>query len=33
MTPGVTEMSRHIYALHMEIFWVCVVDRGRWCSA
>ncbi|HEX4388885.1 MAG TPA: cytochrome c oxidase subunit II [Steroidobacteraceae bacterium] len=25
MTPGVTEMSRHIYRLHMEIFWVCVV--------
>ena len=24
MTPGVTEMSRHIYALHMEIFWICV---------
>jgi cytochrome c oxidase subunit 2 len=25
MTPGVTQMSRHIYALHMEIFWICVV--------
>ena len=25
MTPGVTQMSRHIYELHMEIFWVCVV--------
>jgi len=24
MTPGVTQMSRHIYELHMEIFWVCV---------
>jgi cytochrome c oxidase subunit 2 len=24
MTPGVTDMSRKIYALHMEIFWVCV---------
>ena len=24
LTPGVTEMSRHIYALHMEIFWICV---------
>jgi heme/copper-type cytochrome/quinol oxidase subunit 2 len=25
MTQGVTEMSRHIYDLHMEIFWICVV--------
>jgi cytochrome c oxidase subunit 2 len=25
MTQGVTEMSRRIYALHMLIFWVCVV--------
>jgi cytochrome c oxidase subunit 2 len=25
MTPGVTEMSRNIYKLHMEIFWVCVI--------
>jgi cytochrome c oxidase subunit 2 len=25
MTQGVTEMSRHIYELHMIIFWVCVV--------
>src|SRR5579871_2915300 len=25
MTPGVTEMSRNIYGLHMLIFWVCVV--------
>ena len=25
MTPGVTEISRNIYALHMEIFWICVV--------
>jgi cytochrome c oxidase subunit II len=25
MTPGVTDMSRKIYDLHMEIFWVCVV--------
>jgi len=24
MTPGVTEMSRKIYELHMLIFWVCV---------
>jgi cytochrome c oxidase subunit 2 len=24
MTPGVTELSREIYALHMRIFWVCV---------
>ncbi|MBS0579350.1 MAG: cytochrome c oxidase subunit II [Proteobacteria bacterium] len=24
MTPGVTEMSRTIYELHMLIFWVCV---------
>jgi cytochrome c oxidase subunit 2 len=25
MTQGVTDMSRHIYDLHMLIFWVCVV--------
>lgn len=25
MTRGVTEISRKIYALHMEIFWVCVI--------
>jgi len=25
MTPGVTEISRRIYGLHMEIFWICVV--------
>jgi len=25
MTRGVTEISRKIYDLHMEIFWVCVV--------
>ena len=25
MTEGVTEMSRNIYELHMQIFWVCVV--------
>jgi cytochrome c oxidase subunit 2 len=24
MTPGVTEISRRIYDLHMTIFWVCV---------
>ncbi len=24
MTPGVTEISRDIYKLHMTIFWVCV---------
>ena len=24
MTPGVTQMSRNIYGLHMLIFWVCV---------
>jgi cytochrome c oxidase subunit 2 len=24
MTPGVTQMSRHIYELHMKIFWICV---------
>src|SRR5215469_3197512 len=24
MPQGVTDMSRKIYALHMEIFWVCV---------
>jgi cytochrome c oxidase subunit 2 len=25
MTPGVTEISRNIYDLHMIIFWICVV--------
>lgn len=25
MTPGVTEVSREIYDLHMIIFWICVV--------
>ena len=25
MTPGVTEVSRNIYDLHMIIFWICVV--------
>jgi cytochrome c oxidase subunit II len=25
MTPGVTEISREIYGLHMEIFWICVI--------
>jgi cytochrome c oxidase subunit II len=25
MTPGVTEISREIYGLHMKIFWICVV--------
>ena len=25
MTQGVTEISRNIYGLHMEIFWICVV--------
>ena len=24
MTPGVTEMSRKIYGLHMLMFWLCV---------
>lgn len=24
MTPGVTDISRKIYALHMEVFWICV---------
>jgi cytochrome c oxidase subunit 2 len=24
MTPGVTDISRKIYALHMEVFWTCV---------
>jgi len=28
MTPGVTEISRNIYALHMEIFWICVIIAG-----
>ena len=25
MTPGVTEISRSIYDLHMLIFWICVI--------
>ena len=25
MTPGVTEISRSIFDLHMYIFWICVV--------
>src|SRR5579862_8181545 len=25
MTPGVTDISRQIYDLHMEIFWICVI--------
>ena len=25
MTEGVTEVSRSIYSLHMQIFWICVV--------
>ena len=25
MTPGVTAISREIYRLHMEIFWICVI--------
>jgi cytochrome c oxidase subunit II len=25
MTQGVTDISRKIYSLHMEIFWICVV--------
>jgi cytochrome c oxidase subunit 2 len=25
MTPGVTDISRKIYDLHMEIFWICVI--------
>jgi len=24
MTPGISDMSRHIYALHMRMFWWCV---------
>jgi len=24
MTPGVTDISRKIYDLHMEVFWICV---------
>jgi len=24
MTPGVTDISRKIYALHMAVFWICV---------
>ncbi|HEY5102694.1 MAG TPA: cytochrome c oxidase subunit II [Steroidobacteraceae bacterium] len=24
LTPGVTDISRKIYALHMEVFWICV---------
>jgi len=25
---GVTSLSRDIYALHMEVFWICVANRG-----
>ncbi len=25
MTQGVTDISRKIYGLHMEIFWICVI--------
>jgi len=25
MTQGVTDISREIYSLHMEIFWICVI--------
>lgn len=25
MTQGVTQISRNVYGLHMEIFWICVV--------
>ena len=25
LTPGVTDISRKIYDLHMEVFWICVV--------
>lgn len=28
MTPGVTPISQDIYALHMTIFWICVVIGG-----
>src|SRR5471032_1282300 len=24
LTPGVTDISRKIYDLHMEVFWICV---------
>ena len=24
LTPGVTDISRKIYGLHMEVFWICV---------
>src|SRR5579863_8222902 len=24
LPPGVTQLSRDIYTLHMEVFWVCV---------
>ena len=24
LPPGVTELSRDMYALHMEVFWICV---------
>ncbi len=33
MTQGVTDISRKIYSLHMLIFYVCVIDRHRRCSA
>src|ERR1700722_16432370 len=26
MTPGVTDISRKIYDLHMEVFWICVAS-------
>jgi cytochrome c oxidase subunit II len=28
MTPGVTDISRKIYGLHMEVFWICVGIGG-----
>ena len=27
MPIGVTSLSRDIYALHMEVFWICVTNR------
>jgi len=33
MPRGVTEISRKIYDLHMEIFWVCVAIAVGGCSA
>jgi hypothetical protein len=28
---GVTSLSRHMYALHMEVFWICVAIAALKC--